>query len=101
MAAESTPQLGVTSEGEDGDGESLIHLYVLAVVVVGVVVGYLRFKKQQRHSAPVGGMSSLVARTKYDKVPTDAPEDSGAGWDDGWDNDNDNDEGWEDHSGGR
>ena len=69
--------------------------------MVGVVVGYLRVKKQQRHSAPVDGMSSSVARTKYDKVPTAAPEDSGAGWDDGWENDDDHDGGWEDHSGGR
>ena len=76
-------------------------MYVLAALVVGVVVGYLRLKKQQRHSMPVRGMSSSVASTKYNRVPTAAPEEAAAGWDDGWDNDNGNDDGWEDQSGGR
>ena len=92
---------GTSDQAAEESESSLLHMYVLAALVVGVVVGYLRLKKQQRHSAPVGGISSSVASTKYNKVPTAAPEEAAAGWDDGWDDDNENGDGWEDQSGGR
>jgi ribosome modulation factor len=88
-------------DASDGDAEaSLMNMYVLAAFVVAGVVAYMRLKKRQRHAAPVSGLSSGVAGTKYNQVPVAAPEDSGT-WDDGWgDKDDDDEDGWEE-SGGR
>ena len=71
------------------EGPGVLHLSVMAVVVVGAVLGYMRMKRNQRHQAPLG-MAPQSGR--YGKVSTTAPEEA-AGWDEGW-NDNESDDGW-------